>query len=115
MGYPKVQILNSTQYVVRGTIHYLTEFCDNDDYYITPGTIWTRPSRVVCLITKVDALVTTPNGDIWATPYESSGTSYGQFAVIQTGPASFEVTRRVSGAEDSPPADYVEPTKTEKE
>jgi hypothetical protein len=114
MGYPNVQIHDSTNYVVRGTVHLATVFCSNDDYYATPGTTWTGPGRGVCLVTKIDALVTTPGGEIWATPYESSGTSYSQYAVIQTGPTSFEVTRRVTGADDSPPAGHVEPKEKQK-
>jgi hypothetical protein len=114
MGYPNVQIHDSTNYVATGTVHLATMFCSNDDYYVTPNTTWTGPDRGVCLVTKIDALVRTPGGDIWAEPYESSGTSYSQYAVIQTGPTSFQVTRRVSGTEDSPPADYVEPTKNQK-
>ena len=39
----------------------------------------------------------TPNGNIDATPYESSGTSYSQYAVINYGDGNnFQVTRRVS-------------------
>ena len=114
MGYPKVQILNSTQYVASGTV-YLHQFCGNDDYSVTPTHTWTGSERGICLMTEINALLKTPNGDVWAKSYTSSGTSYSQYAVIQTGPTSFEVTRRVTGTEDSPPADYVEPTKKEKE
>jgi hypothetical protein len=114
MGYPKVQILNSTQYVARGTVHYLTEFCSIDDYSVTPPDTWTGSERRICLVTEINALLKTPNGEIRATSYTSSGTSYSQYAIVQTGPTSFEVNRRVSGVEDSPPADYVEPTEKQK-
>jgi hypothetical protein len=89
-------------------------FCSNDDYTVTPNTCWMADSRGVCLVTEISAVVKTPNGNIQATPYTSSGTSYSQFAIIQTGPNSFEVTRRVTGVEDVVPADHVEPTSQQK-
>ncbi|MDE9448417.1 hypothetical protein KKJ04_23700, partial [Xenorhabdus bovienii] len=70
-------------------------------------------SRGVCLLTKITATVRTPNGDIEAVPYTSSGTSYSQFAIIQTGNNTFEVTRRVTYA-DEIPEDYIEPTEKQK-
>jgi hypothetical protein len=114
MGYPKVQILDSTPYNVSGTVVYATIFCKDDGYSVTPTNTWTGPERGVCLVTEINARVKTPNGDVWAKSYTSSGTSYSQFAVVQTGPTTFEVNRRVSGVEDSPPADYVEPTEKQK-
>jgi hypothetical protein len=114
MAYPPVQISNSTPYAASGTVHLASIFCSNDDYWVGPNTTWTEGGRGACLVTKIDAVVVTPQGNISATPYESSGTSYSQYAVIQTGANSFEVTRRVTGAEDEPPADYVEPTTEQK-
>jgi hypothetical protein len=114
MSYPNVQITDSTPYIASGTVHYASIFCSNDDYFVTPNTTWQAGSRGVCLVTKIDAVVQTPNGNIVATPYTSSGTSYSQFAVIQTGANSFEVTRRVSALEDKKPSDYVEPKKKQK-
>jgi hypothetical protein len=114
MSYPNVQIANSTSFNASGTVSYRSIFCSNDDYSVTPNTTWTAGSRGVCLVTEISAVVQTPNGNIQATPYTSSGTSYSQFAIIQTGPSSFEVTRRVSGAEDVAPKDHVEPTAKQK-
>lgn len=113
MGYPPVNIVNSTNYIVSGTVSYASVFCSNDAYTVTPYTSW-ETSRGVCLVTNISAVVKTPKGDIQATPYTSSGTSYSQFAVFQKGPDSFEVTRRVTGHEDSRPADHVEPTSAQK-
>ncbi|RPH33234.1 MAG: hypothetical protein EHM93_06075 [Bacteroidales bacterium] len=96
MAYPKVTIANSTTFIAKGTVSYMSLFCSNDDYTVTPNTTWTADGRGVCLLTKITATVKTPEGDIVATPYTSSGTSYSKFAVIQTGPGKFEVTRRVS-------------------
>jgi hypothetical protein len=114
MAYPPIQILDATPYNVRGTVVYMGQFCSNDDYSVTPINTWTGPKRGICLLNEINALVETPNGDIWAKSYTSSGTSYSQYAVVQTGPNTFEVVRRASGAEDGPPADYVEPTEKQK-
>ena len=96
MSYPRVTIANSTTFIISGKVSYMSAFCSNDHYDATPNTTWKAGSRGVCLVTKISAKVKTPDGDIVATPYTSSGTSYSEFAVIQTGPSSFEVTRRVS-------------------
>ena len=46
---------------------------------------------------QITATVKTPQGNIDATPYESSGTSFSQYAVINYGDGNnFQVTRRVS-------------------
>jgi hypothetical protein len=113
MSYPDVTIFNATNFMVSGTVHYRSALCSNDDYTVTPGTPWSH-SRGLCLITKIDGTVLTPQGKFEATPYESSGTSYSEYAIISTGPNSFEITRRVTGAEDEPPADYEEPTTKQK-
>ena len=65
-------------------------------------------------MTEISATLQTPNGNIVATSYTSSGTSYSKFAIIQTSPTAFEVTRRVTGSEDTVPADYIEPTEQQK-
>lgn len=114
MSYPLVNITNSTQFIASGTVSYMSIFCSNDDYTVTPNTQWQANSRGVCLVTEISATVKTPNGDFVATPYTSSGTSYSQFAILQTGINSFEVTRRVSLSEDEIPKDYIEPTEKQK-
>jgi hypothetical protein len=114
MAYPYVNIVNSTNYIANGTVHYASIFCSDDNYSVTPNTSWEASSRGTCLVTEIDAVLTTPNGNIQASPYQSSGTSYSQFAIIQTGSSSFEVTRRVTGSEDATPQDYVEPSEKQK-
>ncbi|MFQ5980198.1 MAG: hypothetical protein ACE5OZ_18855 [Candidatus Heimdallarchaeota archaeon] len=115
MAYPLVTIHNSTNFNVEGKVSYLSFFCSDDNYSATPGTTWKAKSRGVCLVTEITALVKTPNGDIQATPYTSSGTSYSKFAVIPVGGENkFAVTRIVSAMEDKVPADYVEPTENQK-
>ena len=114
MSYPLVSILDSTNYTATGTVSYLSLFCSNDDYTVGSLATWTAGGRGVCLVTEISAVVQTPNGNIQASPYTSSGTSYSQFVIIQTSPTSFEVTRRVGAAEDTKPADYVEPIEHQK-
>lgn len=114
MSYPLVNITNSTNFIASGTVGYSSIFCSNDDYSVTPNTSWEAGSRGVCLVEIISATLVTPNGNIVATPYTSSGTSYSQFAIIQTGPGTFEVTRRVNLSEDTIPEGYVEPTEKQK-
>jgi hypothetical protein len=97
LDYPLVSVSNSVQYVVSGTVEYASFLCSDDDFDVTPNTVWTATSRGVCLVTKITATVKTPQGNIDATPYTSSGTSYSQYAVINYGDGNnFQVTRRVS-------------------
>jgi hypothetical protein len=95
--YPKVNIVNSTEYAVSGTVTY--SICSPDSYHIDkgPGTSWTGPSRGACLLTEISAWVTVGSDSVYATPYTSSGTSYSEFAVIQLNKdPTFQVTRRIS-------------------
>ncbi len=115
MAYPPVNIVNSTDYTVHGIVRYRSAFCSDDQYSVGGrGGSWTEPGRGVCLLTEVSAVVQTNTGNIDAAPYTSSGTAYSQFAVIQAGTDSYEVTRRVTLSEDAPPPDYVEPTEEQK-
>lgn len=105
-------------YIV-GKVTYASAFCSDDKYTATPGVTWKASSRGVCLVKEITAVVRTPTGDILATPYTSSGTSYSQF-MVGISPSGFAVTRVVTGyslysaEEDGPPADYVEPTEQQK-
>jgi hypothetical protein len=114
-GYPEVTIHNSTNFICFGQVDYKSVFCSDDRYAVTPNTTWKANGRGICLLTKITAVVRTPNGDVVAKPYESTGTSFSEFAIIQTGPNSFEVTRRVFAFEDATPANAVEPTTEQKE
>ncbi|RKS96051.1 hypothetical protein [Chryseobacterium defluvii] len=114
MSYPLVKITNSTNYIASGKVSYMSIFCSDDDYSVTPNTTWEAKSRGVCLLTEISATIKTPNGEVVATPYTSSGTSYSNFAILQTGPNSFAVTRIVNLSEDQVPEDYVEPTVQQK-
>lgn len=96
-AYPPVSITNSTPFSAFGEVNYASFLCSDDRYNVAGnGSTWTASSRGVCLLTRITAIVRTPSGDIAATPYTSSGTSYSEFVIIQTGPNQFAVTRRVS-------------------
>lgn len=115
-AYPPVKVTNSTPYLVpSGTVRYLSWTCKDDNYGpIDHGQTWTGPYRGVCLVTEITAIVRTPVGDVYAEPYQSSGTSYSNFAVIQMGENKFKVTRITEGSEDHRPEGYVEPTTQQK-
>lgn len=113
-GYKKVSILNTTQYTGTGEVKYLSFFCSSDHYKVLSLKTWKAKNRGVCLVTKITADVWTPGGEIAATPYTSTGTSYHRFAIIQTGKNSYAVVRWVGGKEDVKPSGYVEPTKKQK-
>ncbi|GAA4371026.1 hypothetical protein GCM10023185_46110 [Hymenobacter saemangeumensis] len=94
MSYPLVHISNSTAYAASGKVYYASAFCSDDDYSVAAnGGTWTANSRGVCLVTEVSATVYVNGQPVGASPYTSSGTSYSQFAIIQTSPGSFAVTR----------------------
>ena len=114
MSFELVSITNSTEFIATGHVKYVSGFCADDKYDVTPNTTWKASGRGLCLLSEISAVVKTPNGNIVATPYTSPGTTYSQFAIVQTGPTSFTVTRLVSGTQDLPPEDYVEPTVLQK-
>lgn len=114
MSYPPVTVVNSTNFTASVTVTYTSFFCSSDNFALAPHTSWTAHSRAVCLVAKISVTIHTPHGEVVATPYTALGTSYSQFAIIQTGPDAFEVTRRVSGSDDAPPAGHVEPTEHQK-
>ncbi|GIL67118.1 hypothetical protein Vafri_20570, partial [Volvox africanus] len=98
MSYPKVTIVNSTPYVARGQVDYLSLFCSDDGYTVSAnGATWTGPDRGVCLVKRVSATLNTPQGNVEAEAYTSSGTAYSQYAIIyQPNGNGFAVTRIVS-------------------
>jgi hypothetical protein len=117
MSYPLVHISNSTPYAVAGKVSYASAFCSDDDYTInpSPGT-WTAKSRGVCLVTEISAKLLVNGSWVNASSYTSSGTSYSQFAIIQTG-NTYAVTRVVSAvnAIDSDTGELLaEPTTNQK-
>jgi len=115
MAYPNVRVTNSTDYTCTGTVEYASFFCRNDDYTVEHDATWEGPPRGVCLVTKISAVVQTPNGNILATPYTSSGTSYSKFAIIVGERQNeFTVTRITTEQEEFTLTDYVEPTEQQK-
>jgi hypothetical protein len=112
MAYPLAHITNSTGYAASGTVHYASAFCSNDNYSVAAHGQWTASGRGVCLITEVSATLYVNGTPVKATPYTSSGTSYSQFAIIQTGPNSFAVTR-VTVAVDNVDLGELEPEPVE--
>lgn len=115
MPYPLVEIHNSTKFKVVGEVLYCSKFCSDDRFKVDGWSSWKANHRGVCLVTRITAKVDTARGVIDASPYVSNfGTSYSQFAIVQTGENRFAVTRIVDGMEDSAPQDYMEPTEMQK-
>lgn len=112
MSYPPVQITNSTNYSASGTVDYESAFCSNDNYSADAGGTWTASGRGVCLVTQITAVLLVNGSQQQASPYQSSGTSYSQFAIVQTSGGGFAVTRVTNGLEA--PEDHVAPTTKQK-
>ena len=94
MGYPDVRVFNSTPFAASGGVNYAV--CSDDAFSIRKHKDWSH-SRGLCLITRVYASLSVDGDFVEATPYTSTGTSYSQFSIIQTGPQSFAVTRITVG------------------
>ncbi|MDO7850317.1 hypothetical protein [Hymenobacter convexus] len=116
MAYTNVSITDSTPYGASGKVSYASIFCSNDDYTVSAnGGNWTASSRGVCLVTEISATVFTPSGPVVAAPYTSSGTAYSQFAIVQTGPNSYAVTRLTLAADSTDVGELeAEPTAQQK-
>ena len=94
-GYPLVTIINSTSHQAKGRVAY--PGCHDDDWTALPWDTWKATSRGLSLVSKITAPVNVDGRWIDAQPYDSSGTSYSRYVLIQTSSNSFEVTRRVVG------------------
>lgn len=114
MGYPLVEIHNSTEFKAEGEVLYCSDFCRDDHFEVDSMRTWQAKSRGLCLVQRIMAKIHTKNGTIEALPYTSSGTSYSQFAIVQTGENRYAVTRIVDGMTDSAPEDYMEPNEIQK-
>ena len=53
MSYPPVNIVNSTDYTVSGTVTYMSSSCSDDEFTIGPWSTWEAKSRGVCLLTEI--------------------------------------------------------------
>lgn len=85
MAYPLVHITNSTNYPASGKVGYLSAFCSDDNYSVDANKDWRASSRGVCLLGSITATLTINGQSVTATPYQSTGTAYSEFAIIQTG------------------------------
>lgn len=112
--YEPVSIANTTEFNATGKVDYPSVFCRDDNYDVGAHGQWKASSRGSCLVTRISAVLHTRSGDIWAQPYESSGTGYSNFAIVPTGKDSFMVTRLSFAENEAPPSDYAEPTEQQK-
>ena len=100
-AYPYVTITNKTPYPSVGfkypdrrryNVDYrgqggLFKFCSSDEIKegIAAGQTWSATSRGVCLVTSIQATISTQAGWVECASYKSSGTSYSQFYIIMNG------------------------------
>ena len=82
-AYPLAQVTNNTNQGINvGVVKYASAFCENDSFMnLAPGKTWKAKSRGACLITSVIAILKSGQP---AFSYESIGTSYSQFTLVQT-------------------------------
>jgi len=99
MGYSNVNVHNSTSFPVVGSVQYLS--CSPDNFNLAPNNV-SNISRGSCLISAITAQVNVNGSWINASSYESTGTSYSQFAVVQTTPGVFQVTRLTNSIAGDP-------------
>ncbi len=99
-SYPLAQVANYTKYHAKGRVHYMSALCEDDDFSMAPAkevknemraSVWSARSRGVCLIDKITASLHGGHAPPKVIPYDSSGTSYGNFMIQNTasGPTIF--------------------------
>lgn len=88
-----LEIINSTDHIIKGEISYMTIFCINHYFYVKPHTTWRSEKRGICPIIEVSATVKTPKGTFTAKPFISIGTGHSLFEVVQTKENAFKVIR----------------------
>ena len=92
-SYPKVNIKNKTIYPASGIVVYAGG-CDADLYHVNPGETWMAPKdRGICLVRCVMANLDLPIPFNIAKEYQSSGTSYAAFEILNDDFLGFLVQR----------------------
>lgn len=91
MAYAKIHITNSTNYTIEGTIEY--QKCKSDQFEVPPNSSWPGPRRDLCVLKKISATVHTPDRELTASPYVSSGIYYSQFNVVELTPDNYVISR----------------------
>ncbi|WP_312822290.1 hypothetical protein [Epilithonimonas sp.] len=91
-----LEIKNSTNYIISGEVSYMTIFCSSHYFFVKPNSIWKSNKRGICPIVTVSAIVKTPRGTFSAKPYLTSGTTQGNFEVVELKENVFKVIKMKS-------------------
>lgn len=92
MSHP-LEIVNSTDHIIKGEVTYMTIFCANHYFFLKPHSNWRSEKRGICPIVEVSAEVKTPRGTFKAKPYFSVGTTQSRFEVVELRENVFKVIR----------------------
>lgn len=88
-----IEIINSTDHIVKGEVTYMTIFCANHYFFVQPNSKWQSEKRGICPIVEVSAEIKTPRGTFMAKPYFSVGTTHSRFEVVELRENVFKVLR----------------------
>lgn len=89
-----LEIVNSTDYIIRGEVTYMTIFCTSHYFFVKPSSGWKSEKRGIFPIIQVSAEIHTPRGIFTAKPYISVGTNYNRFEVVELRENVFKVVRK---------------------
>jgi len=88
-----LEIVNSTDHIIKGDVTYMTIFCANHYFFVKPNSKWQSEKRGICPIVEVSAEIKTPRGIFKAKPYFSVGTTHSRFEVVELRENVFKVVR----------------------
>lgn len=88
-----LEIVNSTDHIIKGEVTYMTIFCASHYFFVKPNSKWRSEKRGICPIVEVSAEVKTPRGTFAAKPYFSVGTTHSRFEVVELRENVFKVVR----------------------
>lgn len=88
-----LEIVNSTDHIVKGEVTYMTIFCASNYFFVKPNSKWRSEKRGICPIVEVSVEIKTPRGIFTAKPFISVGTSHGRFEVVELKENIFKVVK----------------------
>ncbi len=103
----KLEIVNSTDYIITGKISYMFVLFSCHFFFVKPNKKWETAKRKGWPIIEVSAKVRTPRGSFPAKPYISLGTNQGNFEVVQIRENVFKVIRTSKDFQKVNPVTYI--------
>lgn len=98
-----LEIVNSTDHIIKGEVTYMTIFCTSHYFFVKPNSKWKSEKRGICPIVEVSAEIKTPRGIFTAKSYITIGTTHSRFEVVELRENIFKVIR-MRNAETKKPA-----------